>query len=377
MTNVNEGISEEGEPSVLDGKPLVEDVPGGRRVTMCIMRPEVESLKSFRDKKEDIQRHEEFRARMAQDHPERAVSYSSYKRAGYDVDRLLGDFGGPQSVERVEGAPQVVVVHVRHLAHEGDVAGAEDREKFRGRAETLVDELHLDDGETMVCVMASSASSFVAEEGGIRRNSRTESTLDVIRDVLRERGVRFIDGGLSPQDTIAEGGSTSLRFRSSLDEFPVADTMTMREAARRAAANKKAASEGAPLPYPDDPSKPPTPYASLTSDLELVEEKTGISEVGSATVARGLRGLDALAEYYLDGDGMPSGIQRVVVIAGRHGQFNSGILGSFTDITRRGFPLIFAGNGSYFTTTIERDQDGRVVETYTVETGDKTGMEER
>jgi len=128
--------------------------------------------------------------------------------------------------------------------------------------------------------------------------------------------------------------------------------------------------ENQPIPYPDFPSKVPTVFASHTEDAREIIQKTGIVEVSSATVARSLKGVDMVEDYFIKGLGK-SNKRKVVIMAG-HGQFITNITEALLVATDLKFPMVFAGHGDYFRISAGLDSSGQIVEEYKFKVPPKT-----
>jgi hypothetical protein len=353
--------------------PHVETLPDGSQLYVTrVIRPPVDSIKTADEKKAQMSNHEDLRTALANT-SRNDLSYADYSRDTYDYNALMPNVGSPDSIEVAPESPRLVVANVRHLAHQDNQVTPETQATFHERAENLVEDLGITE-KSLVFVVASNAKSIEAgptpEETTV--HSRTESTLDVVRDILDERGIAHLD------DTFGVDGSAAPlldgQFRTSLDEFRISNTYVNADAAAQTKANSEATAKGEALPYPGAPSAPPTVYASDAPNLQDLELRTGMEEVASATVARGLKGFDLLEDYFLRGGNIPEGVDRVVVIAGRHGQFCTDISEALLVATGKNHPIAFATNGSYSLMEAQLTPDGSVAEDYIIRSGERTGM---
>ncbi|HUD11782.1 MAG TPA: hypothetical protein VMS08_05195 [Candidatus Saccharimonadia bacterium] len=362
-----------------DHVPEVEVLEDGRRFTTRVVRPPVDQVKSPEEKKAQVAALEASHQRMAD--TGRPTAYSDYHNDVWDYHKLMPESGAPDSIEVASEEPTLEVAFVRHLKHVSNVVSDETTGSYHERAMHLVEDLGITD-RTHVVLIASPSKVFAGSVGNPPEwVSRTESTLDPIRRVLSERGVPYLDNdfGLAGPKASDEEGPFSLltgSIRRAFDEYQVADSAVNDEVKLQIAANRQAQRSGADhLPFPDAPTIDATVFASKVP-LEKLEEKTGITEVASATVARGLAGLDTLEEYYLNPDNKPEEADKVVVIIAGHGQFCTDISEALNGATDGHHPIVFAGNGAYSIMQARNTPDGRIAEDYIIRTGERTGMKE-
>lgn len=356
-----------------DGLPYVELLPEGtKRITTRVIRRRVNKVKTSQLKKEQIDAQIEFSEIMAA--TGRVVSYPDYRNDSYDYHQLMPEIGAPASIEAVPVGPPLVIANVRHLAHDNNVVSPETQDAYTERATNLVDDLEITPN-TLVFVISSPAATFeigpIGSDEAPDINSRTDSTLEVIRAVLDKRGVRHTDNSLGETES---NNLLTARFRRSLDEFQISDSKVNREVTAKIAANRAALGEGQLIPYPEAPNVPPTVYASEAPNLQDLEAKTGMSEVASASVAHGLEGFDILEDHFLRNGNIPADVDKVVVILGRHGQFCTNVSEALLVATDGNHPIAFAENGGYAMVQACLTSTGEIVEDYIVESGLRTGM---
>jgi len=357
-----------------DHTPKIEELPdGSRRITTRVIRPQVSEIKSFEVKKAQIEAHQEFAAEMSEQ--DRSASYPDYRRDSYDYHELMPEIGSPDSIEISPDRPYLVIANVRHLPHKNNVVSPESQSDYVERATQLIEDLDITPN-TLVYVVASPAANYTAGPIGATEaptiHSRTESTVDVIRQKLDEMSIPHIDNDFGIEEP--ENSMLTSNFRRSLDEFQVEDRTESREAGKRIKANIEAQKAGEPLPYPESPTTDATVYASHAPDAQDLERKTSMTEVASATVARGLAGFDLLEDYFLKKGNIPDGVDKIVVITGRHGQFCTDITEALLEATDRAHPFAFAQNGAYSITEAHQTPDGEVAEDYIIQSGNRTGM---
>ena len=285
----------------------------------------------------------------------------------YDYQKIMGEVGSPESVEMADNPP-LTVGFVRHLAHVGNVVSPENLAAFEPKAQQIVDDLHISEADE-VYVIASPSGQFAftgLEENDavinseVVKNSRTSDTAGVIKSVLTDRGIKFSEK-IDPRGD--ESGAVDSALFKALQEFDIVDEARYAQAVKEGLANLKASKAGEPRPFPEAPSLPPVAYASHAPDVKDLMAKTGMAELSSATVARTLKGLDALEEYFLKGRGQ-SDKRKVVILCG-HGQFATDITEAFQETTSNDFPVMLAGNGDYFTLDVGLNpQDQEPVEEY-------------
>jgi hypothetical protein len=357
-----------------DHQPMVEELPdGAKRFTTRVVRPEVGSIKPKAQVRAEVEAHEDVKDSLGI-----GQSYPDAKRENYDYHLLMPEIGTPESIPVEPTGPTLLIASVRHLAHVNNVVGTETQAAFRTRAENLVDDLQLTE-HSLVFVIASPAANFEAGPTGADEaptvHSRTDSTVDVVRAVLDERGIQHTDNTIGVEGPVDDPLTGD--YRHSLDEFQVSDSARNRQAGAMATANREAAEAGEELPHPEAPSKPPTVYASDAPSAADLESKTGMTEVASATVARGLTGHDLLERHFLAEGGVPDGVDRIVVIEGRHGQYCTNISEALLVATDGAHPIAFAENGAYSLLEARRTTEGEIVEDYIIETSPRTGMVEK
>lgn len=334
-------------------------------------RPAVLFVKPLSEVREQTEAHKIYRDEMLATNSNRGISHPDYKRDLYDYNKLLPEVGTPESIPM--GKPQLVLVPVRHLIHTKNVVPDEAKEEYKkGRGQDLIDDLEITD-KSMVVVLNSSVTQFEASESEVVKNSRTESTMEVVKEILSDRKVDFVDFNdrdKMPDDMVMVLGN----YSRAIDEFSLVDSLVNEQALAHAAANRKAKKDDEALPYPDDPSVPPVVYASEAPNVQDLEKKTGMNEVASATVARVFRGIDQLENYFIKSGNIPDGVDKVIIIAGQHGQYMTDISEALMEVTRGTYPIIFSENGAYQKINIGTNDKGEIVEEFVTVTGPRTGM---
>lgn len=343
-----------------DFKPKVEKLEDGERFTIRIRRKPVSS----RQVKSANEIFEQHNRQIAE-----GLEPASHRADIYDYKKMLTSVGSPESMEMPE--PKLEIVMVRHLPHKDNSVSAEDVEAYQPKVEQLIDDLDITEN-SVVYLVPSSTKKFINTEEGIGVKSRTVDTVRAIAAVFEKKGINYIYDDIdSTKDRI---GATTLRVKEGIREFGE-DTEKFNQAMMKFQANLKARQEKRPLPYPDQAyDKHPSVYASEASDLKDLRDKTGIEEMSSATVARGLSAIDALEFYFLKENNVPKEVDKVVVILVGHGQFVTNISEALFEATDGNFPVILAGNGGYWRLKAGVDGQGDVVEEIQIETGQKTGM---
>lgn len=283
------------------------------------------------------------------DFPHTTAIYGS----GVDYEVMMGDLGSRRSLEMKE-SPPLEMAFIRHLKHENNVVSRETMDAFKPRVEKIIEDLGITQDDE-VYVIASPSGQYLDNI----KVSRTQSTADAVIEVLKEKGISFKTKIDSTDDGL---GSVDTALQRSLSEFEVADNALYAESVMKSKANSEALKGGKPLPYPDYASQVPTVFASHTEDVRELLGMTGMVEVSSATVARSLKGVDRVEDFFLNGEG--KGEKRKVIIMLGHGQFITDITEAFFIATDKKFPIIVAGNGDYFTIKAGEDIKGEVVEEY-------------
>ncbi|MEI6267152.1 MAG: hypothetical protein WCP14_04685 [bacterium] len=364
-----------------DRTPAVEITSdGGKRLVTRVIRPRVESVKSTKTTPEIVKKQVLAQEALIEElsGTDQRVSYPDYRRDIYDYKELMPEIGSPESIDVELVGPKLVIANVRHLEHDNNGVALETQEAYRERASHLIEDLDITPN-TLIFIVASRATTYIGGSEGepTSRVSRTESTIDVIKQLLDERGLKYKDRDFDDIDPETGHDAVTGRFRNSLDEFQISDSVTYKKASTQAIANRAAEKEGSPRPYPNSPSVSPTVFASFAVDLQELESKTAMNEVASATVARGLDGFDALEEYFLIEGNIPKGVDKVVIIAGRHGQFATNISEALFVATDHRHPIAFATNGAFALVEASLTTEGEIVEDYIIKTGDVTGMREQ
>ena len=338
---------------------IIEEEDGSKTYRIRGVFPKIDSLKSMAEKKE-----EHFAQEEAIGESEGFEGFPpDYKKGAYDYKKMIPDCGSPSSIE-MPSESRLTIGFVRHLQHENNLVSPETKKAFRPQAEKLVDSLNITP-EDAVYVVTSTLASYVGnEKGETERFSRTDGTVEVIVDILKEKGIDF------QYNQIEEGGvkddSVIRRLRPALDEFPITSQSHYKEMAEKIKANIVAKKEGRDIPHPDLPKVDAAVFASFVDNQKELEKKTGIGEVSSATVARTLKGLEALDDHFLRGDNLPQGKKRAVVIVGGHGQFGTDISEALLVATDKNFPVLAAGNGGFFRINVALDEGGKSVKEFII-----------
>jgi hypothetical protein len=345
-----------------DFKPRIEQLPdGGKKYTIRFKRPPVFSrrVKSAQEMLDQTKAQVE----LGLDQPAHFKDKIDYKK-------MLPVIGSPESIPMP--SPKLEVAMVRHLKHKDNVVPGEERNAFLPRIEELLKDLEITE-HSKVFLITSSVSEFDVTSGQLEIRSRTEDTAKAIGEVLTERGIRYSYNNIDNSD---EGfGGTTLKVRDGLREFEE-DSRLFGEAIGKFLANIAAKKEGRELPYPDSAySMPPSAYASEAPDLKDLMEKTGVKEMSSATVARGLSAMDALEFHFLEQDQyLGEAVDKVVVLMVGHGQFMTDLSEAVQVATDKKFPILFANNGAYWRINAAKDANGEFVEEWIVEESKRTGM---
>ncbi|MFA6421832.1 MAG: hypothetical protein WCV92_00275 [Candidatus Buchananbacteria bacterium] len=277
---------------------------------------------------------------------------------GYHYGVMMGDVGPKEAIEMEK--PELEVACVRHLKHEGNVVSPQDLEAYKKRAEELVDSFNIGEDDE-VYVIASPSGQWQGQEDSNEavKLSRTADTAGVIKDVLEEKGIKFFDK-IDPRGD--ETGPVDSALFKALQEFDIRDDALFGEENKKGIANLRATKAGKDLPHPGALTMSAPAYASQAPNLKDLVDRTGITELSSATIARTFRGLDVAEEYFLNGRGKNN--KRKIVIMCGHGQFVTDITEAFQNTTAGQFPTIFANNGDYFTMQVGKDKEGKIVEEY-------------
>ena len=344
---------------------------GSTAYTIRVKRPQVAEIwqKARGGKAQILKEKKEWKNEIGDEYHDTAAVVGGK----YDYQTMMGEVGSPESIG-MEDNPPLSVAFVRHLPHEGNVVSPENLDNFKPKAKALVDGLKIGpDDEVYVVASQSGQFGFSGQEGvsgevvdsQVEKKSRTRDTAGVIKQVLKDRKIKFLEE-ISPRygdESGEESGPIDSALFKALQEFEVTDEKRAGQAGKEGIANMKAKRAGEPLPFPESPAVPPVVYASHAPDVVDLAKKTAIAEMSSATVARTLKGFDALEDYFLKGKGK-SGKRKVVILAG-HGQFATDITEAFQNTTDGKFPVILAGNGDYFYLNAGLDDhDGKIVEEF-------------
>ncbi len=321
--------------------------------------PKIDSLKSMSEKMSEHFKQEEYSKGS-----NFIEGFSpDYKKGEYDYKKMIPYCGSPSSIEMTD-SPRLTVGFVRHLEHSNNKVSKETQRKFQTQAEKIVDSLGISPDDA-VYIITSTLASYVGDERGvIKRFSRTDSTAKVIADILKKRGVNFKYNRV--QEDNPEKDSVISRLRPAIDEFPITSQSYYMEMKKRAKANREAKKKEEEFPYPDISEMDPTVIASFIENPKELEEKAGIGEVSSATVARTLKGLEALDDYFLRGNRIPKNKKRAVVIIIGHGQFGTDISEAFFVATNEKFPVLLMGNGGFWKMNSDIDKRGNSVKEFII-----------
>ncbi len=352
--------------------------------------------------------------RKAQEEAGIPAGLVSHERDLYNPKALFPEIGRPESYPMVE-KPRVAVRFVRHLfdMFSNDQVKPEFQTAYREKAAALLDELQITPEDTLVILESATGTVYATSSDGpqivtekaLDANDkkdtpykyltggkpmwrpdevvpgaflqRVRQTTNVFRDVCKERGIDFknvLDGDEK------EAGPETVEVRGMMREFDYDYRMIYimlkflvnnleRDAAKNEGREPK-------LPYPEVVGIP-FPYEAATMyDLVEMYKYGGPYEVESATVARGLRALDAIKRIDKEDLDLREGDSnkrkgRLVVIVGGHGQTLSGfssIIGKATASSEKaenGMPFVQINNGGVVKVDIGYDDNGKAVEEWT------------
>lgn len=352
--------------------------------------------------------------RSAQEEAGIPAGLVSHERDLYDPKALFPEIGKREDYPMV-GEPRVAVRFVRHLfdIFSNDQVKPEFQVAYKDKAAALLDELHITPEDIVVILESATGTVYATPINGPQTVTekplgvndkkdtpyqyltgdkpmwrpdevvpgaflqRVKQTTNVFREICKERGVAFknvLDGDE------AEAGSRTVEVRGMLREFDYDHRMIYimlkflvnnieRDAAKRENREPK-------LPYPEVVGIPFPYEAAAMYDLVEMYKYGGPYEVESATVARGLRALDAIEAIDREDKDLPENNPdkrkgRLIVIAGGHGQTLSGfssIIGKATSITedgKDGMPFVQIKNGDVVKVDIGYDKNGKTVEEWT------------
>lgn len=351
-----------------DSKPKIVNEPNGSKTYIIrAIFPKIDSLKEMAQKKMEHLGQKRDMAKLGL--KEKGLP-ADYKKDFYSYADMIPVLGSPESIPMPE-KPRLTVGFIRHLKHLDNKVSPEDQQSFIPKAEKFIDGLNLTP-ETAVYVITSPAANYIASaDGEVMRHSRTDDTAETVCEILNKKGVNFSLNRIGKDGL--HNDSVISQLKRALDEFPVTSESYFSEMESKINSNIEGQKESRRLPYPNLPTKKSAVYASFANNLKELELKTGIGEVSSATVARTLKGFDAIEDHFLREDNIPDNIKRIVVIMVGHGQFGSDISEALQDVTDRKFPLIIAGNGGYFKMNIDLDPDSKAVREIIINDQDMNG----
>jgi hypothetical protein len=302
------------------------------------------------------------------DRKKQHVEGRDYWRDIYDYKKLMPEAGAPDSLPMKPA--NLEIVFVRHLNHKDNIVSPEDIAAGKPKLEALIETLNLDN-DTEVHLVSSMSGHFAPAGKEFVFNRRTQDTAQVVMDLMDQANLQYhvndLDGKGSEgvttlvQNDVKEVESISGIFDQAMREF---------------LANKKAKLADQPLPYPDGAKWPPYIDASRMN-LEDLQSKRGVTEVSSATVAKNLEAIERIEHYFVKEKKTSAAKKRVVVMVFAHGQFITNISEALLDITAKKFPIMFADNAGWWKINVGTDDQGQVIEEYVLQSGDKTGLQEK
>lgn len=340
--------------SVGDRIPKVEQLPDGRRkISVRVQRPRVDIIKSL-GKAEVKARVREFQqANVGGLSDVDVVDAQAIYGSRIDYKNLMGTIlpVEPTNMEFV-GEP-LEMIFVRHEVHEHNTVSAKTVESYKTRVDEMIRHMNISSND-IVYVVASPSGEFVGTNPDtFIKKSRTEATADIIKDVLKTRGISFV-GHIDTEED-AEGrptgskGSVDSALTTAFQEFEIYDMEAFKGATNKAR---------------DKRGRNPAVQASFAPDVLSLIKETGIAEVSSATVARALKGVDKLEAYFLnDAVGNQPGKRKVVIVVG-HGQWTTNITEAMNEATNNKVPIIYSRNGDYFSIEARRTERGDIIEDY-------------
>ncbi|HFC76916.1 MAG TPA: hypothetical protein ENJ27_01665 [Candidatus Moranbacteria bacterium] len=346
--------------SLADFEPeVVVEKDGSKTYIIRGVFPKIDSLKSMPEKMSEHFKQEEYPKGLnfVEGFP------PDYKKSEYDYKKMIPYCGSPSSIEMPDNL-KLTVGFVRHLEHSNNKVSEETQRKFQTQAEKIVDSLGISPDDAVYIITSTLASYVGDEKGAVERFSRTDGTAKVIADILREKGIDFKYNRI--QEGSLEKDSVVSRLRPAIDEFPITSQSYYMEMKKRAKANREAKKRGNELPYPDISEMDPTVVASFVENPKELEEKAGIGEVSSATVARTLKGLEALDDCFLRDNKLPKDKKRAVVIIVGHGQFGTDISEAFLVATDEKFPVLLMGNGGFWKMNSDINEGGQNVKEFII-----------
>ncbi len=338
--------------------PEIKELGENRTViTTVIERPKVGTVKSPTEKKQQIENQTAYQPHSGDSLP------PSYQRDTYDYKKLMPTLVPAEDFDSLGGS-HLKVAMIRHPKHSDDVVSEQTKQEIAPRIENMIQDLGIDD-DTEVYILSSPSGNFIAgsEPGETKKISRTETTADVIKGILKDNNISF-------RESIDD--STDIAVKNAFSEFPISNTQRLIKANKEIRENMRAKKEGRESPFPDMPDMDSTVYASY-ADLQKLETKIGIGEVSSATVARGLSGFDAMEHHFLKKESAVTPKKIVVIVAG-HGQFITDITEALSAASDGTHPIVIAGYAGYWIMGAKKTDSGKIIEKYKLETGERTGM---